>query len=104
VNIQPIRDYLSGARFDNALMVELPRELFPKYDRTHFLRALCKDKNVIHIGYVAHKENVDAHIRKGIWLHKHLLDWSKRCIGIDIDCEGVELLAEKYKYYRCRMR
>ncbi|MEM3509514.1 MAG: methyltransferase domain-containing protein [Nitrososphaerota archaeon] len=51
---------------------------------------MVKGKKIIHLGFADHKEIINSKLAANIWLHKHLVESSSFCLGIDIDEEDVE--------------
>ncbi len=96
MDLTPLRPYLTGEKFDNSLYIQMPREPYLGLERTQYLKSIFYEKKIIHIGYVAHGETVAKKIAKGQWLHDSLMKWTKRCFGIDIDCDGVNFLKSKH--------
>lgn len=59
------------------------------HDRISYLCDLATNKDVLDIGIVEH--TIDA-IQSNTWLHKHICQVSKSCLGVDILEEGIEYL------------
>lgn len=95
MDLTAIKPYFTGEKFDNALSVKYPTDGITAIGRPHLIRDICTNKNVLHFGYVAHSDVVDR-IKKDNWLHTGMMEWTNRCMGVDIDCEGVELLKRDF--------
>ena len=65
-------------------------------DRLEFLKEKVKGKKVIHLGCVDHESLMQIYIKNNIWAHKVISDNAEKCIGIDINEEGIRLLKNKY--------
>lgn len=65
-------------------------------DRLEFLKEKVKGKKVIHLGCVDHESLMQIYIKNNIWAHKVISDNADKCIGIDINEEGIRLLKNKY--------
>ncbi|WP_035588029.1 class I SAM-dependent methyltransferase [Hippea jasoniae] len=90
-----ILGYLNGEKFHNGLLVDIPYSdlIF----RNNYLLNISKGKKILHIGFVDHLPLIDKKIATDNWLHNKLIKVSKKCIGVDINKEGVEYLQKKYK-------
>ncbi len=87
-------DYLSGVSFHNGLKVECKHNEI-EY-RNEYLLNLIKNKKVLHIGFVDHLPLLENKIKKNNWLHKQLIDVAAKCVGIDINEEGINYLKEHH--------
>ena len=87
--------FLKGEKFSSALEIPLtPRKDFI-HRRTEFLTHFVKEKKIIHVGCVDHLPLIEEKIENNIWLHKLLTDSAQKCIGIDINGEGIHYVKEK---------
>lgn len=86
--------YIKGDEFHNGLQVKLTsnKMLF----RNKYLLNLVKGKKIVHVGFVDHLPLIDEKIKNKNWLHNQLLESSNKCIGIDINSEGIDYLKNKY--------
>lgn len=92
------RAYLTGENFSNAANINISSESHNVLYRDEYLLKQCKNKKILHIGFVDHLPLIDEKITRDKWLHKKLTDISDVCYGIDINKEGIEYLQEKYDY------
>ena len=93
-----IKKYLSGLYFSNGLTVKISQSGESLSDRFNILEYLCKSKDIIHLGCVDHLPLIEKKISDNIWLHARLCACAHRCLGIDINSEGVEHLKNKLAY------
>jgi len=91
-NSPEISPYLGGEEICSGLNVYFPKKPEILIDRVAFLREISKGKNVLHIGCVDHLELVKTKMKKGTFLHREISRVSMKCLGVDINCEGVEAL------------
>ena len=86
--------YLQDKKFHNGLKIKIPTNklLF----RDDYLVSLAKDKKVIHIGCIDHLQLIDKKIQENNWLHNKLIKVATKCIGIDINQNGIDYL--KYQH------
>lgn len=91
-----INKYMGGEWFGDSVAVAIADKGSKLDDTTSFLKRIAAGRRVIHIGAVDHLEGLDRKIEKGNWLHKHLSDSAQRCVGIDINREGIDYLKERY--------
>lgn len=94
MDINFVREYLTGEKFDRGLITPYKRKMYPAKNRRYYLEPICRNKKIIHVGFVAHSEVVDRRIETGDWVHAQLMEWSTRCLGLDIDQKGVDYLKD----------
>lgn len=85
-------EYLSGKSFSNGINIQIS---MPEKDvlwRIDFLESILKNKKVIHVGCVDHVPLIERKIKENTWLHKRLTSITERCLGIDIDSEGINYI------------
>lgn len=88
------KEYLNGKAFHNALEFEIiPNKLI---FRNSYLKKLVTNKKVVHLGFVDHLPLLEDKIKNGTWLHNQLSEVSEKCIGIDINKDGIKFLQENY--------
>ncbi|MBT6275931.1 MAG: methyltransferase domain-containing protein [Chromatiales bacterium] len=93
--------YLHGDAFSNGLTVQFESE--PDDDavrsRIDWLEELCAQRRVVHVGCVDHDLTQVAHKRKrGKWLHERLCGVTERCLGVDINAQGIAQLKDELGY------
>ncbi len=93
-----IYDYLTGKTFSNGLKVNIYNRDHEKFNRLDLLQSLTKNKSIIHVGCVDHLPLIKQKISRNVWLHKRLDDASKRCIGIDLNKEGIDFIKFNLNY------
>lgn len=91
-----INQYLQGELYGDSVAVPIADKGSKLDDTTSFLKRLAAGSRVIHVGAVDHLEDLDRKIEKGNWLHRHLAESAQRCVGIDINREGIDYLKERY--------
>lgn len=90
--------YINGDAFSNGLKIKISNSGEPVKDRFQLIESLCKDKKVIHLGCVDHLPLIHKKIEQNIWLHARLCNCASRCLGIDINREGIEYIKNKLGY------
>ncbi|HWR26485.1 MAG TPA: hypothetical protein VN316_01265 [candidate division Zixibacteria bacterium] len=90
--------YFAGERFSNGLCVPISIEENNVLDRMSLLEQLAHNKKVIHLGCVDHMPLIEEKIRTNMWLHERLHKSSKRCIGLDINRDGIDYLTKALGY------
>ena len=93
--------YLKGENYTNSLRVkfDFDSQDFTYLTRFQILERVCKDKNVVHVGFVDHtSESIDKKLKKDKWLHELLCRISKRCYGLDINQPGVDYVKNVLGY------
>ena len=72
----------------------LEKKLFTKHD---LLLQFAKNNNVVHYGCIDDSfDIIDSKMSQNYYLHKLITDNSSKCIGFDINKNGVDYLFEKY--------
>ena len=59
---------------------------------------LCKNKEVLHLGFIHHAHLYEDLIKKDEWLHKKIDSVAKELIGLDYLQKDVENIKRKYNY------
>jgi Methyltransferase domain len=85
-----ITKHLLGDKFHDALPVSFP-SAGPVLARNEQLLQLVEGKRVIHVGCCDHTEILEERIKANMWLHSLLTEKAEKCLGIDINRQGVEL-------------
>ncbi|MCX6250424.1 MAG: hypothetical protein NTX61_06700 [Bacteroidetes bacterium] len=89
------KDFITGKLFDNNCQILFDISLKVR-NRDLILKELTNQKKIIHIGCVDHLEIIEQKIKSGTWLHNILLESSERCLGIDINPEGISYLQQRH--------
>ena len=92
---EKLRSYLKGERFSTAENFRYPAKIYPE-TREEYLKKIVKGKKVVHIGCIDHLPVIDTKIKTGHWLHNILTDSAEKCVGFDINKEGIEKLRSDY--------
>jgi len=91
-------DYISGKKFSSGASIKISKRNETIYNRFQIIESLCKNKNIIHLGCVDHLPLINKKIEQNIWLHARLCKVAKKCLGIDINIEGIDYLKYKLGY------
>lgn len=89
-----VKNFLSGSSFSNGLSLKICHKNDPLRDRFSIIEEICNGKDIIHLGCVDHLPLVEKKIKDGVWLHARLCSCARKCLGIDINNEGVEYLTK----------
>jgi len=92
---EKLLSYLRGEIFSTAGSFRYPAKIYPE-TREEYLKKVVKGKKVVHVGCIDHLPVIDTKIKTGHWLHKILTDTAEKCIGFDINKEGIEKLRSDY--------
>jgi hypothetical protein len=93
-----ICEYLVGNKFSNGLLVPISVRESGYLDRLTILEIRVRHKNVIHLGCVDHLPLIQQKLSNDMWLHARLCRSAKRCLGVDINCEGIDYLRNELGY------
>ncbi len=99
ISFDNILPYLEGVKFSNHLLVNIGCSGFLSNKiicRDEFLTNLCKNKKVLHIGFLDHIDLIEQKIKENLWLHAKLIESSKICYGLDIDANGINYVKKKF--------
>jgi hypothetical protein len=84
--------FLSSENISTSLEIRYSVNNASCVSRIDYIKRICEGKNVLHVGCVDHKEVILRKIKSSTFLHKELCSVSKKCIGVDINKEGVDYL------------
>ena len=90
-----VEKLLKGKKFNNGFKFHLSKST-KQLDRDSVIIDRCKDKKVLHLGFLDHIPLIEKKISENRWLHSKLVEQSSMCIGIDIDKYGVQLVRDKF--------
>ena len=92
-------DYLFGTKFSSGLLIKVVENYYGLKPRKSFLIDFVKNKTVVHVGFADHIPLIERKMANQDWLHALLHQSSKKCIGIDVDDDAIELMRSKYPQY-----
>lgn len=93
--------YLQDSKFASTyqLDLEFDSDDHRLYSRIEWLTKTVVNKKIVHLGCVDHNlETLKKKINKNQWLHAQLDEVTKRCLGIDINEEGIDYLRAEMGY------
>lgn len=93
--------YLQGEKFSSGEPVEYAFDASDaEYrSRVDWLMQLCRGSSVVHVGCVDHEpQMIRRKLSKGKWVHKQLCEVATRCMGVDINEEGIRYIREELGY------
>lgn len=95
-----VEAYIKGDHFSNGLKVKIKSNNEDKRvtNRLDYLEKITKNKTVIHVGCVDHLPLIEQKIKNNTWLHERFVRSSSKCLGIDINKEGLSYLQNKLGY------
>lgn len=91
-------DYLRGGKFATSytLQMQFDRDDYQLRSRIDLLRGLAAGRKLVHVGCVDHDvATIVRKLRSDEWLHRSLVEVSARCLGIDINVEGIRYIREE---------
>jgi hypothetical protein len=89
-----IYDYLNDKDFIGSLHVKISTPSSKRVTRLDYLTTAVEGKKIIHLGCVDHLPLVADKISNNTWLHKLLDTKAERCLGIDINKEGIDYIKQ----------
>lgn len=95
---QIVTEYLTGNQLSNGLSVDIAPYKQKNIDRILLFENLVQGKKIIHLGCCDHLSLIDTKIKNNTWLHARLCQSANRCLGVDINKEGVEYLQNILHY------
>jgi hypothetical protein len=95
-----VETYIKGDNFSNGLKVKILSHSEDKIakNRLDYLEEIVNNKTVIHVGCVDHLPLIEEKRKNNVWLHERLVRSSSKCLGIDINEEGLYYLKDKLAY------
>ncbi|MDF1573643.1 MAG: hypothetical protein P1P86_00425 [Bacteroidales bacterium] len=87
-----IYPYLNDKAFIGSLHVKISTPSSKPKSRIDYLTGMAEGKKIIHLGCVDHLPLVDQKMASNTWLHKLLDEKADRCLGIDINAEGINYM------------
>ena len=96
-NFKQFEEYLVGDKFTDQLTVNIDGE-YEDRGRWAAIKELIEGKKVIHVGCLDHVPLIPKRIEDGEWVHALVTDAASKCIGIDINKEGVEYAKKEIGY------
>jgi len=87
-----VYEYLNDKNFIGSLHVKISAPSKKPDTRIGLLTNIAEGKKVIHVGCVDHLPLIENKIANGTWMHKLLDDKATRCLGIDINSEGIDYI------------
>lgn len=85
-------EYISGKKFSSGANILISKKNEPLCNRFQIIESLCINKTVVHLGCVDHLPLINKKIKQNVWLHARLCKIAKRCLGIDINNQGIDYL------------
>jgi SAM-dependent methyltransferase len=59
---------------------------------------MCRDKTVLHLGFIQHADQYEGLIKSGKWLHEKISNVCSKLVGLDYLESDVEIIRDKYGY------
>lgn len=95
MRLTSIDDYISGEKFSNSLKVKISQPEKEILYRMEFIEGHVKGCKIIHLGFADHIEVIEKKIEKNIWFHRRLIEYTSRCVGIDINKTATDFVRSK---------
>jgi hypothetical protein len=87
-------EYISGEKFSDGFFFDICQEKV--IDRLEMIDTLITGKKVLHVGCVDHPLT-SSRLRSDRWLHGRLTKLASKCLGIDINQEGLDFLKSEFQ-------
>lgn len=87
--------YLKGKKFSNSYSYKIRKQPHYVNIKQWHLSSILRKKKVIHFGCVDHIPLIEHKIKHNNYLHQIITESSKKCIGIDNNCEGIDFMKKK---------
>jgi hypothetical protein len=89
---QQVKSYLKGDSFSSTFIINIDKTRYSPKRREILICDMVAGKRVVHVGCADHVELIERKRKQGIWLHELLVGSASKCVGIDINCEGIEYM------------
>lgn len=96
-NFNQFEEYLKDDKFTDQLIIDISED-YDERGRWAAIKELIEGKKVIHVGCLDHVPLIPQRIKDGEWVHGLVTDIASKCIGIDINKEGVEYVRNEIGY------
>jgi hypothetical protein len=84
--------YLTGTQFTAGLKIKIAEKEYKIPDRLSLIEDLAVKKRIIHMGCCDHIPLIEKKMKENKWLHSRLCAVTSRCLGVDINKEGIEYI------------
>lgn len=89
-----ILPFLKGDSFNDKLVVRIDYK-YDAFGREKVLRKYLENKKVIHLGCLDHVPLIKKRIEEGEWLHINITNIATKCIGLDINEDGIDYVRKE---------
>jgi hypothetical protein len=83
---------MKGDEFSSGIRVPIARHERRLLNRMDYIESLVIGKRIIHLGCADHVSSIQKKLARNKWFHKRLADRADRCLGVDINPEGIEAM------------
>jgi len=88
------QEFLSGEEFSSGHSFHV--QSTPLRDRFSLFAEFFEKRKVIHVGCVDHLPLLSRKIQEDTWVHGAICKVAERCVGVDINGKGIEILRTQY--------
>ena len=83
---------MKGHEFSSGIRVPIARHEWRLRGRMEAIESLVAGKRIIHLGCADHVTSIQKKLARNKWFHKRLDDRAERCLGVDINAEGITVM------------
>ncbi|MDM7926579.1 MAG: hypothetical protein QUS35_11245 [bacterium] len=83
---------MKGGDFSSGIRLPIARHEWKLRRRMDVIESMVAGKRIIHLGCADHVTSIGKKLARNKWFHKRLADRAERCLGVDIDPEGIAVM------------
>ncbi|MBN2201926.1 hypothetical protein JW777_08240 [bacterium] len=83
---------MKGREFSSGIALPIARHEWKLRRRMDVVESLVAGKRIIHLGCADHVTSIEKKLARDKWFHKRLADRAERCLGVDINPEGIAVM------------
>jgi hypothetical protein len=84
--------FMKGDEFSSGILFRIARPENRIIYRMDYIEKLVLNRKIIHLGCADHVSSIQKKLARNKWFHKRLSDCAERCLGIDINPEGIQVM------------
>jgi 2-polyprenyl-3-methyl-5-hydroxy-6-metoxy-1,4-benzoquinol methylase len=92
MNLLDSKRFMRGEEFSDGLDLLVTIDPQAIVSRIDMVTRLCAGKRVVHVGCADHVPLIREKLENGTWLHDRLVQVASRCVGVDINQEGIDYM------------
>lgn len=83
---------MKGEGFSSGIRMPIARHEWRLRLRMEVIESMVAGKRIIHLGCADHVTTIEKKLARNKWFHKRLAGRAERCLGVDINPEGISVM------------